>query len=141
SDKVWTNIEYSYRSLPAEEKKDAVLKHLRSILLEQHWHPLARYTIIKNRKAITFKATEFYPIWRIEEESNGKRFSKIYQPKAKDKGRRFFYEGGFDAKFLHGYQQVCKAYNDLLAKAKEKEDEDDPAAEEVKLDEIIYCTG
>src|SRR5690606_11955027 len=77
-----------------------------------------------------------YPIFRIEEATEaGKRFSKIYQPKSKDKSKRFFYHGNFDSQFLHGYQQVKRAYEELLA----NKEEGDPA--EPKLEQIIYCTG
>lgn len=143
SDKTWAYIEYQYRNTPEAERKAAVLAHFRQILLEQHWHVLQSYTIIKQRKAITFSASEFYPIFRIEEErKDGKRFSKIYQPKAKEKSRRFFYHGDFDPQFLHGYNQCVKAYEKLI---KEYEENFDPDSEDVKekpqLDEIIYCTG
>lgn len=141
SEKVWTNVDYEYRSRPAEERKEAVLTHFRSILKEQHWHALESYTVIKNRKAITFKATEFYPIWRIEEEvSADKRFSKIYQPKAKDKGRRFFYHGDFNPQFLHGYQQFKRAYEDFIANLDQTEEEE-KRNPNPKLDEVIFCTG
>lgn len=144
SERTWTHIESQYLKRNDTDRKDAVLKHFRSILKEQHWHVLESYTIIKNRKAITFTATEFYPIFRIEEErKDGKRFSKIYQPKSKDKSKRFFYHGAFDAQFLHGYNQVKKAYEELLKQSPEDESEEDSDKKTAiqKLDEIIYCTG
>ncbi|MGJ1419961.1 primase-helicase family protein [Sphingobacterium spiritivorum] len=142
SEKVFSYLEYQHRSKKeAEERKEAVLQDLRKILIEQHWHALESYTIIKNRKAITFKATEFYPIFRIEEQTaGGKTFSKIYQPKSKDKGKRFFYHGAFDAQFLHGLMQVKKAHADLIKNAPEN-DNDEDVTKDVKLPEVIYCTG
>lgn len=141
SDKVWAYVEFQNRGRTAEERKQAVLDHFRSVLKEQHWHVLDSYTVVKNRRATTFSATEFYPIFRIEEEtSDNKRFSKIYQPKSKDKSKRFFYHGSFDPRFLHGYDQIRRAYQDLLAQAK-KESDDDDSKETPKLKEIIYCTG
>ncbi|GAA4137853.1 hypothetical protein GCM10022216_14290 [Sphingobacterium kyonggiense] len=141
SERTWTYIENQHRSLKEDERKEMVLKHFRQILKAQHWHALDSYTIIKNRKAITFKSTEFYPIFRIEEEGkSGERFSKIYQPKSKDKSKRFFYHGKFDAQFLHGFAQTQKAYQDLVAKQEKDEDEEDKKVKP-QLDEIIYCTG
>lgn len=144
SERVWSYIEHQHKNRKDEERKEAVLKHLRAILKEQHWHVLKSYTIIKKRKAITFTATEFYPIFRIEEgRKDGKRFSKIYQPKSKDKGRRFFYHGAFDAQFLHGYQQVKRAYEELLKQSSDDKsgEESDDKKDNKKLEEIIYCTG
>ncbi len=142
SEKVWSYIEYKHITRPPAERMEAVIKEFKAILLEQHWHFLESYTIIKDRKAITFKATEFYPIIRIEEEaSEDKRFSKIYQPKSKDKGKRFFYHGKFDAQFLHGFSQAKKAYEKLLETSPDDSSEDGAKKEKPKLDEIIYCTG
>lgn len=141
SERTWSYVAYQYRNRPEGEREELILEHFRKLLLEQHWHVLDSYTIIKKRKAITFKATEFYPIFRIEEETkDGARFSKIYQPKSKDKGKRFFYHGKFDAQFLHGYAQVKKAYEEKV-KQIDAEGDDENEKKEKKLDEIIYCTG
>lgn len=138
SDKVFTYLEYTtYKDKKTpEEKKEAALSHLRKLLISQHWHSLESYTIIKKRKAITFTATEFYPIFRIEEvRKDDKTFSKVYQPKSKDKSRRFFYHGDFDPQFLHGLKQVERAYEEWFDD-QETEENPDP-----KLPEIIFCTG
>ncbi|WP_149525667.1 primase-helicase family protein [Sphingobacterium hotanense] len=141
SERTWSYVASQYRNKPEGEREELVLEHFRKLLLEQHWHVLDSYTIIKDRKAITFKATEFYPIFRIEEETkDGARFSKIYLPKSKDKGKRFYYHGKFDAQFLHGYAQVKKAYEEKV-KQMEAESDDENDKKEQKLDEIIYCTG
>ncbi|NQD71649.1 hypothetical protein HP439_13045 [Sphingobacterium shayense] len=143
SEKVWSHLDYKNKSKPIDERKKAVMADLRKIMLAQHWHSLESYTIIKKRKAITISAAEFYPIIRIEEnyEKNGttKTFSKIYQPKAKKKSERFFYNGDFDPQFLHGLMQVDKAYNNALNNAPEPPEGEE--RKEVKLEEIIYCTG
>ena len=143
SDKTIAYIEHQYRDVTDKgERKEKVLSHLRKIMLEQHWHGLESYTIIKKRKAITFTASEFYPIFRIEEQpAEGKTFSKIYQPKSKDKSRRFFYHGDFDAQFLHGLKQVKKAYQEYIDEHGEDEDEDKEKGKVVKLPEIFFCTG
>lgn len=143
SEKVWSHLDYTHRSKAGEERKEAVMNDLRRFMREQHWHSLDSYTIIKKRKAITISAAEYYPIIRIEEnyEKNGvqKSFSKIYQPKAKKKSDRFFYNGDFDPQFLHGMLQVRKTYQAAVENAPEPEEGKE--REEVKLDEIIYCTG
>lgn len=142
SDKVWSSIEYQHRNRKEDERHKAVLDHLRAVLKEQHWHALDSYTIIKERKAITFTATEFYPIFRIEEEGkNGDRFSKIYQPKSAKKERRFFYDGKFDPQFLHGYAQVKRAYEKVVKDHEDSKDEEESKKEKPQLEEIIYCTG
>ncbi|VTQ01837.1 hypothetical protein [Sphingobacterium daejeonense] len=142
SEKVWAYVEHLYRNREKEEWEKAVMDHFASILKEQHWHALDSYTIIKNRKAITFRSTEFYPIFRIEEEvKDGHRFSKIYQPKSKDKGRRFFYHGKFDPQFLHGYDQFKRAYEEFIKQQDGDGDEGSEKKPKEKLEEVIYCTG
>lgn len=135
SDKTIAYIEHQYRDVTDKgERKEKVLSHLRKIMLEQHWHGLESYTIIKKRKAITFTASEFYPIFRIEEQpSEGKTFSKLYQPKSKDKSKRFFYHGDFDAQFLHGLKQVKRAYQEYIDEHGEDEDENKEKGKVVKL--------
>ncbi|MBP3944391.1 hypothetical protein J5U18_12655 [Sphingobacteriaceae bacterium WQ 2009] len=145
ADKIFTRIDYDKRDIKdANERKEAVLSHLRSVLIEQHWHGLTSYTIIKNRKAITITAAEYYPIYRIEESVKGpgdqlKVFSKIYQPKAKEKKNRFFYHGDFDPQFLHGLMQFKKAFDTMLKDC--PEDESGEPLKNPKLKEVIYCTG
>lgn len=144
SQKVFDHIEYKHRSKPESERREAVLGELRQLLIEQHWHGLESYTIIKARKATTIHCAEYYPIFRIEEASrvDGKEvlFSKIYQPKAREKKNRFFYRGTVDSQFLHGLLQVQKAYSQLQEERPDPEDEDE-ASREAKLEEIIFCTG
>lgn len=137
SQKVFDYLEYERRSIKDENKrKQAVLDDLRKVLIEQHWHGLESYTIIKERKATTIASAEFYPIFSIEEmtkiDGEDVTFRKIYQPKAKEKKNRFFYRGKVDSEFLHGFLQVQKAYNENL------EADDDPDA---KLKGIFFCTG
>lgn len=136
SQAVWThaNITQSLKSTPEEERKENTLKYLRKCLIEQHWHGLDSYTIIKNRRAITLSSSEYYPIFRIEEETETGSFSKIYQPKA-EKSKRFFYHGKFDPQFLHGLKQAQKEY-DRLQKTKEDDSEGDK-----KINEILYLPG
>jgi len=138
SKNVWSYLLFEYRNLKTPEERDkAVLTHLRSILKEQHWHSLDSYVCIFDRKAVTYASTETYPIFLIEEcTKEGKRFSKIYQPRHKDKGKRFFYHGDFDKNYLHGWDQVKRAYEQLLA---DSEDEEDSST--LKLDHVFYCTG
>ncbi|WP_377611065.1 DUF5906 domain-containing protein [Olivibacter jilunii] len=148
ADKVWAYIEYKYRNVAGEaERKEEVLKELREILLKQHWHALSSYTMIKDRKATKIESAEYYPIFCIEETTRkGDKdvtFRKIYQPKAAKKKNRFFYNGDFDPKFLHGLMQAEKMFQELqdekaAEEPTEKKDDDD---NEVKLEEIIYCTG
>lgn len=144
SDRTWTYIQKQVqddkgKDTPIAEVQAEVQSRLRKILTKQHWHALDSYTIIKGRKAITFSASEFYPIFAIEEEGKNGRFIKVYQPKSKDKGKRFFYYGEFDKNFLHGWQQVRQAYEDLLSAEGQYEDENNSIAR--KLEDIFYCTG
>ena len=142
SQKTWNYIEFQHKNRIPEEREKAVIDHFKAILKEQHWHVLDSYTIIKKRKAVTFKATEFYPIFRIEEEGkDGKRFSKVYQPKSKEKSNRFYYYGKFDPQFLHGLAQVNRAYEELLKSSEDDDNDNSEKKETPKLDEVIYCTG
>lgn len=141
---VFSHLEYTHRTKPEGERNEAVLNDLRKILQAHHWHSLESYTTIKERKATTVSSAEYYPIIRIEEISKAadgteRAFSKIYQPKAKEKGDRFFYTGKFDPQFLHGFAQAKRAH--ALAVKNAPKPEEGEKAEEVKLEEILYCTG
>lgn len=73
---------------------------------EYRFHPLISYSIVKNRKVMTFSATEHYPMFLIDEGSH----KKIYQPRHPDKSRRFMYHGEKPKDFIHGLDQIKKAF-------------------------------
>jgi len=90
----------------AERAKDAYSKIAAAFKL-YHWHPLVSYSLVKNRKVMTFSSTEQYPIFLIDEGTH----QKIYQPKHPDKGKRFMYHGKKPKDFIHGLEQITKAFN------------------------------
>lgn len=142
----------------AEDKKKAEFAKERIVTAFKfyHCHPMISYSIVKNRKVMTYSATEQYPMFLIDEavDEKGKdRFQKIYQPRHHDKGLRFMYIPGKKPKnFIHGLQQLTKEYQKLIEKLESEKEEkkknkdkdaDDKKInkEDYKLDEVILCTG
>ncbi|RVU01110.1 hypothetical protein EOD41_10880 [Mucilaginibacter limnophilus] len=132
----------------AELNKEAYAK-IRGAFNRYRWHSLVSYSIVKNRKKMTFSATDQYPIYLIDEGSH----QKLYQPKHPDKGKRFLYMGTKPKDFIHGYEQLNDEYKkkkaaieaqkneaaedeDRTGEKKEKSGKNDP-----KHDEIIICSG
>lgn len=102
-----------------EEAKNAYAK-IAAVFKYYHWHPLINYSLVKNRKVMTFSSTPQYPIFLIDEGSH----QKIYQPKHPDKGRRFMYYGEKPKTFIHGLAQLNKEY-EKRKKLIETKNEDD----------------
>lgn len=134
-----------------EVKGKAAYEKIKETFLEYHWHALDSYSFIKNRKKMTFTATDTYPMFVIDEGTH----QKIYQPKHTDKGRRFLYIGEKPKDFIHGLSQLNKAYEER--KKLIEEDQNDEAEEddrsggkskaekkkskEAKLPEAILVSG
>lgn len=116
-------------------------KHLKSICDNYNLMSLKSYTIIKNRKATIINSTEEYPIflWDFGD------FKKVYQPKAKEKSRRFFYVGTKPANFICGYSQLEKAFrkreNELQSEESEEVDGAKPKKRNPKLKQAFLCSG
>jgi len=145
---ISSNILKSYHYKSEDPKKhDAALTAISKVLREYHFHPVISYSIVKNRKVMTFSATEKYPIFLIDEEGDNKgRFQKIYQPLHPEKANRFMYiPGKKPADFIHGLSQLKKAYEENRERV-EQEDEEKGVEkkrkdDDYKLDEVILCTG
>ncbi|HVW97534.1 MAG TPA: primase-helicase family protein [Mucilaginibacter sp.] len=134
-----------------ETKKNGYNK-LRSVLKEYRFYALESYTVIKDRKAMTFAATDNYPIFLIDEGTH----KKIYQPRSIDAGKRFMYHGKKPANFIHGLAQLTDVYNENK-EALESEAEDDDLEntgskgepignkkskdKSPKVPEVIICSG
>jgi hypothetical protein len=128
------------------EKKQAAYNAIAGKFKYLHCHPLESYSIIKNRKVMTFTATDRYPIFLIDEETH----QKIYQPLHPEKSLRFMYVPGKKPKeFIHGLVQLNAAYeeNKKLLEEDEQNDEEDGGKKgkkkkvNYKLPEVILCTG
>lgn len=140
------------------DKKTEAYARIKTVTNRYNFHPVISYTIIKNRKAMTFSSTDQYPIFLIDE---GK-FKKIYQPKHQDKGRRFMYVGGSEKPkdFIHGLLQaktemrkredavlnddeliVKLAKNATPEEIKEAEEKQKKSRKVEKIEEIILCSG
>lgn len=115
------------------------LKHLRDVCTRYSLTSLKNYTIIKNRKASIINSTEDYPIFLFDFGD----FKKIYQPKAKEKARRFFYIGTKPSNYICGYKQLNKEYEKLQADlaSDDSDDVDAPKKRKSKLKHAILCTG
>lgn len=129
-----------------DKRKDAAYSSIAGKFRYLHCHPLASYSIVKNRKVMTFASTERYPIFLIDEGTH----QKIYQPLHPDKAMRFMYVPGKKPKdFIHGLIQLNKAYEDnrkLIEETEQDGEESDgkklkKKKPNYKLPEIIQCTG
>src|ERR1700754_326110 len=138
-------------SLAEEEKIMAPYNKIKAVFQEYNWHPLVSYSLVKNRKVMTFSSTDQYPIFMIDEGSH----KKLYQPKHPDKSRRFIYIGEKPKDFIHGLTQLTKVYDARKKKleaeendAKEMDVDDDADTgkkgkkkESPKVEELVLCSG
>lgn len=129
-----------------EKKKQEAYSLIARAFKYLHCHPLSSYSIVKNRKVMTFSANDRYPIFLIDEGTH----QKIYQPLHLEKAMRFMYVPGTKPKdFIHGLVQLNKAYDENRKLVEESEDESDDEGgkkgkkkkSNYKLSEVILCTG
>jgi hypothetical protein len=115
-----------------------------------HWHALASYTLIKDRKATTKTSTEQYPIFAREcifenEAGQPDKFYKLYQP-LNDKQYRFAYypRGKRPKNYINGLFELQQEWKTLNQDAL-KEIGDDPQALKAfkgkKKRECFICSG
>jgi len=116
------------------------------VLTKYHWKPVKSYSLVKNRKTLTWNSRENYPIFIIEEPG----FKKIYQPLSFEKADRFRYHTTEKPRdFMHGLSQASEmfynknpheadGYSEGEAEAKEREEGKQTTE---KLPEIIICSG
>lgn len=151
---VSTKIRESFNWKSEDEKKAKFAHgHISDKLKEYHFHPMNSYSIIKNRKVMTFSASDKYPMFLIDEgtkEEGSKetdRFQKIYQPLHPEKAMRFMYIPGKKPKdFIHGLQQLNLAYDEHREQIEQEDKTEDGEKkkrkdDDYKLDEVILCTG
>ena len=139
-----------------EKKAASTMARIVDKLREYHFHPVISYSITKNRKVMTFTATDKYPIFLIDEaikedeSKDNERFQKIYQPLHPKKENRFMYVPGKKPKdFIHGLLQLNKEYAEHSARLEDEysrkkqagEDAKPPKDDDYKLNEVIFCTG
>jgi hypothetical protein len=126
-------------------KKEDWIKKLSKLCESYYMYKCTSYSIVKERRVTTISSTEHYPIFVFEIPlDGGRKIRKIYQPLSPDKGRRFIYEPGKRPDdHIFGLSQAIKKYESLNEKVTDDLDEDgNPVkAAEVKLTEIIMCTG
>jgi hypothetical protein len=125
-----------------EQKHQAAQTEISAKFKYYRWFSLISYSLTKNRKVMTFSATAEYPIFLIDEGSH----KKLYQPKHPDKGKRFMYAGTKPKDFMHGLEQLETEYKERVRKAESEDQGDDDEdtkkkKKEVKLDEVILCSG
>lgn len=134
-----------------KEKQEAAYAKIKTAFQEYHWHPLESYSLVKDRKIMTFTSTEQYPIFLIDEGEH----QKLYQPKHADKSRRFMYIGKKPKDFIHGLDQLNKAYLERKKKLEDEgnddlemgiDDDEDTGKkskkkESPKLPEVVLCSG
>jgi hypothetical protein len=133
-------IKYVQECEGKDAKPDAWCSTLSKLCKQYYMHKLESYSVCKNRKVTTISSTEHYPIFVFEVQHNGKKIKKIYQPLSLDKGRRFIYYGGQPNDYIFGGEQAARRWNDLNKETEEKGEDDEPR-KEVKIPEIILCTG
>jgi len=137
-----------YKGWFNKDKKTAAYSEIASKFKYYRWHPVTSYSIVKDRKVMTFSSTDQYPIFLIDEGTH----KKVYQPKHADKSKRFMYAPGEGKKpkdFIHGLEQLIKAYQDNMAiideQDREGQDEDGKKGKKKKLNyklkDVILATG
>lgn len=144
-------IKYTQEKCELEQgtKKEDWIKKLSRLCETYHMYKLDSYSIVKNRKVTTICSKENYPIFVFEIAiSSSKKIRKIYQPLSIDKSRRFIYEPGKRPdEHIFGLDVAIKKYDSLNDGAKINDEESENSkddglkSEEVKLPEIIICTG
>lgn len=115
-----------------------------------HWHSLAEYTIIKDRKAITKNSTTTFPIFAREcrffnSQGNEDKFYKLYQP-LNDKQYRFSYypRGKKPADYINGLYELQQQWNELNRDALAEIGNDEQARKAYvgkKLQDCFICSG
>lgn len=130
-----------------EEKKKSAYARIRATCLKYNFHPAQSYSLVKNRKVMTFSSNEKYPIFIFAENKAG--FAKVYQPRHQDKGRRFMYTGTRPKTFMHGLTAAQAEYKkreeDALRDEADYDSEDAETQKKKrkieKLSEVILVSG
>ncbi|MCK6611577.1 MAG: hypothetical protein L6Q78_11115 [Bacteroidia bacterium] len=134
-------IEYVKGKSELEQNSDDWQTRLRKLCKHYFLHKLNSYSICKNRKVTTIGSTDHYPIFVFEIPADGRTIRKIYQPKAVDKSKRFIYEPGKRPDdYIFGAVQAQRKYDDIN-KDTGDDDEENEKGKDIKLPEIILCTG
>ena len=101
-----------------EELKRIGLYVTKEACKKYHLFSLKSYTLIKNRKALTFKSTPEYPIFLYDYGD----WKKLYKPKELKKEYRFQYIGIRPQDYIFGLNElICE-----VKKLKEKDEKDNP---------------
>lgn len=90
----------------SEKDKKAANDKVRTTCQRLHLWPVETFTIIKDRKALTYSATESYPVFLIDEE----KFKVVYQPLHPDPESKYIYIKE-PKKFIHGLKQAQTEIN------------------------------
>jgi len=121
------------------KKLNEQMDRMRKVMALYNWHTASEFTHInKERKAITYTATEDCPIY-VRDEGE---FQKIYMPA--NTGVRFFYAGKKPRVYMVGMNQLIKKYQTELEKlndASDESEEAEKARKNFKLDGVILAAG
>lgn len=121
------------------KKLNEQTERMRKVMALYNWHTASEFThISKERKAITYTATEDCPIF-VRDEGE---FQKIYMPA--NTGVRFFYAGKKPRTYIVGLTQLTKKYQEELEKISDLSDESEDAEKarkNFKLDGVILAAG
>ncbi len=128
------------------KKKEAAYTRIKTACVRYNFYPAVSYSLVKNRRVMTFSSTDRYPIFIFIEE-NG--FNKIYQPLHLDKGKRFMSTGQRPKDYIHGLkaaQAEFKKREDEALKEDAEYDKDDEETKREKrkvekLDAVIIASG
>ena len=117
--------------------------YFRSILGKYNVRSLKSYSRVKEGKVTTVYSSAEYPIFHFDYST----YHKVYQPKNADKAFRFQYFGSKPSTGVYGFLQVERAYQEAIKENDKEnydnldEDEKSESRKEVKLDDIILCSG
>ena len=120
------------KEMTEKELKTLGAKVTQSVCQSYNVYALNSFSYVKNREVFEIHATENYPIFLFDYESDG--FKKIYQPNAYEKANRFRYVGNKPKDYIFGLKQLIRKYNEF----NRGREEDKP---EEKLPEVIIGSG
>ncbi|PQB08005.1 hypothetical protein BST83_13220 [Polaribacter filamentus] len=103
-----------------------------------HLKAVKSYSYVKENEVTVTQSTEEYPVLVYDFGS----WQKIYQPKSADKSFRFRYAGGRPKDYIFGLDDVENAAKKHKERVLKEAGEDSfPTDKELKLENIIVCSG
>lgn len=126
------------------DNEDARIKKGRELCQYYRFKAVKWYSKVdkEGKKVHIYTSNNRFPIFLIDEGD----FQKLYKPKD-EKAYRFLWIGSKPERYIHGFAQHVKKYEERLAQAEKEFSEalqkgdDNAKMEEARLPELVLCTG